>query len=62
MLAIAGLDMVSLEMQRDVAKDDRVAIDIERSKGRARLIASFFHRLQLANKVLREVGGCYRIC
>lgn len=41
MLAIAGLDVVALKMERDVAKDGGIAIDIERSQGRAGLVLSF---------------------
>lgn len=47
--------MVALKMERDIAKDDWVAINVERSDSRARLVVSFLCRFQLANEVLGEV-------
>jgi hypothetical protein len=54
---VARLDVVPLQMQRDVAEGDGVAVDVEGADGGARVLAGFFCALDLALEVLREVGG-----
>lgn len=58
-LAVARRDVVTLQMQRDVAEDDGIAIDVEGPDSSARLVAPLLCRLELAQEVLRKVRRCY---
>lgn len=56
--AIAGLDVVALEVQRDVPEGDGVTVDVEGPDGVTRVLAGLLGALELGYKVVREVGGC----
>lgn len=57
-LAVARRDVVALQVQRDVAKDDGVAVDVEGPDRGARLVAPLLGRLELAKEVLGKVRRC----
>lgn len=59
MRSISGRDMISLQVQRNVAKGNRIAIDIQCSNARKRIIASLLGARNLAEEVLRKVGRSY---
>ena len=52
---VAGLHVVPLEVQRDVAEGDRVTINVERSDGSADVLSLLLGLRNLALEVLREV-------
>lgn len=54
---VARLDVVPLQVQRDVAEGDRVAVDVEGADGRVWVLAALFCLSELALEVLGEVGG-----
>jgi hypothetical protein len=58
-LAVARRDVVTLQMQRDVAEDDGIAIDVEGPDRCACLITPLPCRLELAQEVLGKVRRCY---
>ena len=53
--AIAGVDVVALEVQGDVPEGDGVTVDVESPDGRARVLAGFLGALELGCKVVREI-------
>ena len=55
---VARLHVVPLQVERDVAEGDRVAVDVEGANGRVRVLAALFCLSELALEVLGEVGGC----
>lgn len=54
--AIAGSDVVALEVPRDVAEGGGVAVDVQGAQRFA-----FFFGGELAEEELREVGGCCEV-
>jgi hypothetical protein len=52
---VARLDVVALQVQRDVAEGDGVAVDVESADGGAGVLALELCLLELAPEVLREV-------
>lgn len=60
MLAVARRDVVTLQVQRDVAEDDGIAVDVEGPDRCARLVAPLLCRFELAQEVLGKVRRCYK--
>lgn len=54
--AVAGGDMIALEMQRNVAKGQGITINVEGAHGGVWVSAVFFGLFDLAEEVLGEVG------
>jgi len=52
---VARLHVVPLQVQRDVAEGDRVAVDVQRADGGADVLARLLGLADLALEVLREV-------
>lgn len=52
---VARLDMIALQMQRNVAKRPRVAINVQRPNRRRYVDAIFLRRGNLTAKILRKV-------
>lgn len=55
MRAIAGLDMVALQMKGNVSECLGVAVDVEGADGSGGVLAIAFGGLELAEEVLRKV-------
>ena len=60
MRAVPRLDMVALEVERDVAECFWVAVDVEGSYRRCRVLANLLSLGYLAEEVLGEVRRGYR--
>lgn len=54
---VPGPDVVALEVQRDVFEGDGVAVDVEGADGGGGVLAGVGGLFELAEEVLREVGG-----
>lgn len=54
--AILGLHVVALQMERNIAKRDRIAINVKRPHRRRRVFAFFSGLRELAEEILRKVG------
>lgn len=57
---VSRLDVVALQVQRDVSKGIRVAIDVEGADGATHVFTLFLGPGDLTQEVLRKVGGCCR--
>lgn len=55
---VSWYHIVPLQMQRNVSKGLRVAIDVERSDRSSWVLAFLLRRSDLAKKVLRKIGRC----
>ena len=55
---VARLHVVALEVQRDIAEGDGVAVNVERADGGADVLAVGFGLVDLALEVLGKVRGC----
>lgn len=55
--AVAGCDVVALEVEGNVVKGGGVAVDVESLYVAADVVAVLLGRLDLAEEVLREVRG-----
>lgn len=58
MRSIAGLDVVALQVEGYVLEGDGVSVNIKGADGAAYILACLFGLLNLAEEVLREIGGC----
>lgn len=58
--AVAGGDVVALEVEGDVPEGHGVTVDVEGADGGSRVGAVDFGLVKLAEEVLREIRGCCR--